>query len=256
MSMPTIGIIAITTPGSVIFAQHLVQAASKLGLGTAHPEYFIHARPTIDYINTVNQENWSRVAELIMDSVIKLSSLGARLFIMPSNTPHYAWNYIENQLDELNANRNKPLIFLNLITETLNFCKETHYKSVLLLGTAQTMRSNLYKQQFEDNDITCHLPTDEEIIFLDNYIKTSLVKNITDDVQTNKVIELINAMHFKYKFDAIILGCTEFPMILNNELLSKRQDWDNNIQLVDTTYILAESAMKKALQLEREIINS
>ena len=257
MPYPILGIIAITTPGAAICAQHLVQAASQYGLGTAHPEYIIHARPTADFISAVNQEDWHGVATLVMDSVVKLSSIGARLFIMPSNTPHYAWPYIEKQLTELNAKQAQPIIFLNLITVTVNLCQKKHYSSVLLLGTAQTMRGDLYKKQFEDNFIACYVPSEEDITFLDKYIKTSLVKNITDDVQTNRVIELINNLYSSYKFDAVILGCTELPMILTTELLAKRADWNNAIELVDTTYILGENALENAIQLAKlDMVNT
>lgn len=249
MSYPILGIIAITTPGATICAQHLVQAASQYGLATAHPEYFIHARPTADFIQAINQEDWSKVAALVMDSVRKLSSIGARLFIMPSNTPHYAWPYIEKQMTELNMKQTQPIIFLNLITVTINLCLKKAYKSVLLLGTAQTMQGDLYKAEFKNNGITCYIPAEQEILFLDNYIKTTLVKNITDDIQTDHIIKLINDLYSKHKFDAIILGCTELPMILTTEILAKHADWNNTIDLVDTTYLLAANALEKAISL-------
>ncbi len=247
---PLIGIIAVTTPGAAIFAQRFVEEASQHGLGAAHPEYFIHAKSTAEYINLVNSEDWHGVTRLVMDSVTKLSSLGARLFVMPSNTPHYAWQYIELELEEYNHQRKKPIIFLNLIKTTVAECKNKHQNAVLLLGTAQTMNGDLYKRELEENGIKTYVPNQDDIAFLDGYIKNHLVKNELNELYTKRVFEIIDALYAINQFDAIILGCTELPMILGGELFTLPNKKNTSIKLIDTTAILANKVLEKAIEME------
>lgn len=227
-----IGIIAITTPGATMCAEHLVKIAALNGQGANHPEYYIHARPTSQYINAINQEDWQTISNLVIDSVKELAKLGVTLFIMPSNTPHMAWDYIEKSLSEINKDRSDPIHFINLIDATVQHCIEQNYKSVLLLGTAQTMRGTLYQDKFNKLNISCYTPDEEDINFIDKYIKDKLIKNMTDEEDTNKLIEIIDKNHKQYQFDAVILGCTELPMILK----------EYSLPLIDTTYLLAYRA--------------
>jgi aspartate racemase len=241
MQHPIIGIIAATTPGAAICVQHLVQIAAQKGLGNNHPEYFIHDRPTQDYLDLNIQEDWEGTATLILDSVYKLEKLGANLFIMPSNTPHYAWPMIEAGVNKLNENLKQPVIFINLITTTVEYCLKNKYEKVLLLGTSYTMRGDLYKKPLASNNISCIIPNESDIDFIEDYIKDHLIKNEVNEQKTEKVIAIINDIQKTENCDAIILGCTELPMILTNEVVLNH--WNKKLHLVDTTYILAEKAM-------------
>ncbi|MBY0544265.1 MAG: aspartate/glutamate racemase family protein [Gammaproteobacteria bacterium] len=243
MTYPIIGIIAVTTPGAAICAQQLVEASSNLGLGSHHPEYLIHARPTQEYIDAVNSQDWDAVSILVLDSVKKLSSLGARLFIMPSNTPHYAWALIQEKINVLNLTLDQPIKFLNLSSVTIDECLKKNYNSVLLLGTRQIMLGDLYKKEFAFNGVECYVPTEQNVSFIDNYIKSQLVKNEIDPQKNQQLNSIIHSMYLLNKFDAIILGCTELPMILKGTFSSE----GNFIPLIDTTFILAESVIKTAI---------
>lgn len=252
MSHPVIGIIAVTTPGAAICAQHLITESATYGLGSAHPEYFIHARPTSDYIAAVNNQDWSLVAEYVIDSVNKLATIGANLFIMPSNTPHIAWNIIEDQLNALNKLRDTKLHFINLITATIDQCIKEHCASVLLLGTAQTMRGDLYKEQCKSKEIICYIPEESEIDFIDSYIKNGLVKNETLPEKTEELIHIINKAYKRAPFDAVILGCTELPMIFSEEFTSQYPYWNSKLKIIDTTAVLAKIAVREAIRLSDE----
>lgn len=243
MTYPIIGIIAVTTPGAAICAQQLIEASANFGLGSYHPEYLIHARPTQQYIDAVNNQDWDAVSILVLESVKKLSGLGARLFIMPSNTPHYAWPLIQEKVNELNLTLDQPIKFLNLISVTIEECLKKNCTSVLLLGTRQTMQGDLYKKEFAFHEVKCYVPSEQNISFIDHYIKNQLVKNETDPQKNQQLNSIIHSMYLSNKFDAIILGCTELPMILKGSFSIQ----GNFIPLIDTTFILAEAVIKSAI---------
>lgn len=247
MPNPAIGIIAITTPGATICAQHLVQVAAQKGLGTNHPEYLLYARPTQEYLTAIMQEDWDSISQLVIDAVKKLAGLNARLFIMPSNTPHYAWSLINEKVNRFNDNLAEPIVFLNLITATVEYCLKNNYKKVLLLGTTLTMQGGLYKRQLEAAGISIGIPQSDDITFIHEYIRQHLVKNEIITEKTNQLLDIINKLQKKENFDAVILGCTELPMILTNDSVSHYPDWDRKLKLVDTTYVLAERAVEMAM---------
>src|SRR3989338_9470421 len=103
--MKHIGIVDITTVGACICANAIVAKAAET-LGNAHPEFTLHAFPFSKYREAIDQQDWSEVAELILASIQKLKAAGADFAIIPSNTPHYAFDQIMAR---------SPLPVLNLI---------------------------------------------------------------------------------------------------------------------------------------------
>lgn len=59
----------------------------------SHPEVSMHTHCLADYMVHVEEGDWRKVSELMLDSANKLQKIGAEIFICPDNTIHQAMEY-------------------------------------------------------------------------------------------------------------------------------------------------------------------
>lgn len=122
---------------------------------------------------------------------------------------------------------------LNVIDPVVDYIKE-HYdgKTIGLIGTKQTVLSNVYKKKVDALEKNIHLkslatpllaPMIEEGFF-DNNISESIISSYLSD----KSLEGI---------EALILGCTHYPLIKNQIT----QFYSNTVEILDTSEIVAAS---------------
>jgi glutamate racemase len=122
---------------------------------------------------------------------------------------------------------------LNVIDPVVDYIKE-HYegKTIGLIGTKQTVLSNVYKKKVDALNKNIHLkslatpllaPMIEEGFF-DNNISESII----DSYLSDKSLEGI---------EALILGCTHYPLIKNQIC----KYYENDVEVLDTSEIVAHS---------------
>jgi glutamate racemase len=122
---------------------------------------------------------------------------------------------------------------LNVIDPVVDYVKE-HYegKTIGLIGTKQTVLSNVYKKKVDALDRNIHLkslatpllaPMIEEGFF-DNNISESVIANYLSDSSLDGI-------------EALILGCTHYPLIKTQI----RKFYGEAIETLDTSEIVARS---------------
>ncbi|NIJ51032.1 glutamate racemase [Dyadobacter arcticus] len=134
---------------------------------------------------------------------------------------------------------------LNVIDPVVDYIKE-HYadKTIGLIGTKQTVQSNVYKKKVDALDKNIHLkslatpllaPMIEEGFF-DNNISESIIANYLSDPQLSSI-------------EALILGCTHYPLIKNQISAFYSQ----KVGILDTSEIVAHSL--RALLEQHFLVN-
>lgn len=223
-----IGIVGITTVGACICANEIVAIAAKQDLhhSGVHPEYTLHAFSFEQYKNCVIQKDWNKLADIILDSIHKLKSIGAEFIIIPSNTPHYGIQKIKNY---------SPLPVLNLIEITADECVKQNFKKVAILGTKSTMQGGLYHNELVLRNIDSVIPEESVCNLIDDLIMNEIIPSKINTQTVQQVAREIK----KLKCDGIILGCTELPEIYNQENLG--------MSVVDTTRLLAQKAYEYSI---------
>lgn len=161
-----------------------------------------------------------------MKKVIKkLIHDGAEVLAMPCNTAHYYYNALNTYAKTLNPNIN----FVHMIRETAEYCKGMDYEKVMLLATKGTYYGQIYQAPFREVNIEVLYPSegDQQIIMEAIYAyKSGRVVNMD-------AFNLVLEKAVNQGVSAIILGCTELPMIAKSS--------ECEIPLVDPTSILAKA---------------
>lgn len=225
--MKTIGICIPTIEGGVICHQEIGREAARRGI--AYPEIVTHT-PLFEAIgDAAAHGNFAALAGVLADSVDRTAKAGADFAIIPSNTVHLVF-------EEIAAKATVPV--LSILDVAAAYCRKAGYKRVGILGTGQTMQHRLYDGPLAKHGIETVYPDQADQAALTGIILDELVRGIFLDATTARLEAM--ARMLAAETDAIILGCTELPLVMTEA--------GCGTALVDTTRILAHAALDAAFQ--------
>lgn len=228
--MKHIGIIACSAEGAALCYTTIVNEASKILGEFKHPEISMHTPPLSQYMGYIEKDDWISVGKLIIVSIEKLATIGAEFAIIPDNTIHRAFDYAE---------KHSPIPLLNIASEVLEQAEQSNYKSIGVLGTKYLMESTVYSDLMKQKEMSYNIPSKIER----ENINTIIFDELTNGICTEKSREYSKIIIDKLKetgCDAVILGCTELPLLIKQE--------DSSLPLLDSTRILAKAALNYAIQ--------
>ena len=197
----------------------------------AHPEVSMHTPSLSAYVSCLDRADWRGVAELMLRSANKLAQIGAEFLIAPDNTIHQALEFVEPR---------SPLPWLHIAEVVAERASELGLRRLGVLGTRWLVESDLYPRKLARFGIECVRPEAAEREEINRTIMDELVYGTFKPAAVEFHQRVIANMKEK-GCDAVILGCTEIPLIVN----------DANVSLptLDSTRLLARAALQQALQL-------
>ena len=227
-----IGIIACSYEGAALCYKTICNEGSIYLGEHAHPEISLHTHPLHEYMVFINNDNWSGVADLMISSANKLTVIGSEILICPDNTCHQAYDEAKEKI---------TTTWLHIAEEVSNEAKRNGFKKIGILGTKYTMENNVYPQKLTANNMEYETPPAEERNRINDIIFNELVYGVIKEESKKYFLDAINGLKSK-GCDAVVLGCTEIPLIVMPE--------ESSLPTLDSTRILARAALKAAIQFE------
>jgi len=226
-----IGIVACSAEGAALCYRTICTEGPKLiGGRYAHPEVTMHTHNFSEYMRYIEAGDWENVAGLMLSSTARVAEAGAHFAICPDNTIHQAFDLVIEK---------SPIPWLHIAEEVAAEAKRRDYKRLGVLGTRFLMEGPVYAGKLAATGIEHVIPGVEEREYINEVIFNELVcGRFTEDARLN--FEQIIAGLRKQGCDAVILGCTEIPLLLTQESLP--------LPPLDSTRLLARAALKKAVQ--------
>ncbi len=229
-SMPYhIGIVACSAEGAALCYRTICgEGAAFLGTHD-HPEISMHTHSLATYMECVNRNDWAGVGELMLSSAQKLAAVGADFLICPDNTIHQALPYIEQR---------SPLPWMHIAAVVAESAAARGFRRLALTGTRPLVESDVYPQQLESRGIECVRPNATEREAITRIIFEELVNGVFTPAAVGcfqRVIERLKGEGC----DAVILGCTEIPLIMNES--------NSPLLTLDSTRLLARAALRRAV---------
>ena len=219
--MKAIGILGGMGPEATVeLYLRLVQAFQARGAvyDKDFPSIYIYNLPSPDVAEKEND-----ILKLLIDSLRKLQKMGSEIIAVPCNTVTCI----------IDKNVNIPG-FVSIVKETVRKVKECEYKKVGLLCTKLTLKTGVYQSLLRNEGIDFVLPTKSEREEITNIILNILAgKKLPTD---KLILEKIAIRMIKEGADAIVLGCTELPLLFKN----------SSIRTIDTIQILAEAIVRES----------
>jgi aspartate racemase len=228
-----IGIVACSAEGAALCYRTVCVEGSEL-LGTHdHPEVSMHTHSLATYMEFINRGDWVGVGELMLSSAAKLAAVGADFLICPDNTIHQALPYIEQR---------SPLPWLHIAAVVAESAATRGFRRLGLTGTRPLVESEVYPQQLASRGISCVRPNATEREAINRIIFDELVNGVFTPAAVECFQQVIERMKGE-GCDAVILGCTEIPLIIN--------DANSPLPTLDSTRLLARAALRRAVSPTR-----
>lgn len=223
-----IGIVGCSAEGAALCYKTICREGSSL-LGTyAHPEVSIHTPSLADYLACLDRNDWQGVGELMLSSAYKLAKMGADLLICPDNTIHQAFSYVLPR---------SPLPWLHIAEVVAQQAVKEGFRCLGLTGTRWLVDSEVYPEKLTPYGLTYGRPSLVEREEINRIIMEELVQGVLTPNAITYFQQVIH--HLKAQgCDAVILGCTEIPLIIN--------DSNSPLPTLDSTRLLARAALRRA----------
>jgi len=204
--MKRIGLIGGLGPESTLDYYREIINAFKDDKGSMnYPEILIYSVNLSEFLNLTKVKAYDQIVEIILKKISSLKKAGADFVAITANTPHMMFDRIQER-SEL------PLISIVEVT-----CKETLRRGLKrpgLFGTGFTMSATFYQDVFSRQGIEIVLPSPDERELINEKLFTEIELGILKDETRNLLTEVMKRMVRDDHIDSLILGCTEFPLIL------------------------------------------
>lgn len=185
-----------------------------------YPRIVIDSVDMAEHTKYFDMQDYKTIADFIYESLCMLKNAGAEVAAVTANTEHIVWDYVKDRL---------PLPTISIVDATVKACQDKGYKKVVVFATAWTLNSGLYADAFTKAGITPIVPNAEDIQLLGNLIYPNLENGIVISEDKEKMIALAEKYIKENDADALLLGCTEIPLML--------KEGDVSVPTVNTTQI-------------------
>ena len=224
-----IGIVACSAEGAALCYRTIcVEGAGLLG-PHAHPEVSMHTPSLAEYVRCLDHEDWQGVGELMLASAQKLARIGAGFLICPDNTIHQALPLIASR---------SPLPWLHIADAVANHAADRGFRRLGLLGTRWLITSAVYPETLAARGLEYVRPDSDERSELNRVIMDELVCGVFKP-EAIAFHQRVMARMKDAGCDAVVLGCTEIPLIMN--------DANSPLPTLDSTRLLARAALHRAV---------
>jgi aspartate racemase len=224
-----IGIVACSAEGASLCYRTICAKGAQLLGPHAHPEITMHTHSLAAYMRSIEGGDWDKVADLMIDSANKLVHAGADFLICPDNTIHQAMSLVMPR---------SPRPWLHIAEVVAAEAAVRSYRRVGLLGTRWLVESEVYPDKLAAHGIDFMRPSAEEREEINRIIFDELVYGIFRPESVTYHQLVIRRMKDE-GCDAVVLGCTEIPLIISNK--------NSPLPTLDSTRLLAWAALRRAV---------
>jgi len=225
----TIGIMGGMGPEATVDLFSKIVAVTPSRKDQDHLQIIIDNNPKVPSRFKFIMGNGEDPLPYLIEVAQKLERYGADFLLIPCNAAHHFYDQIQEKV---------KIPILHIARETRRHIQsmKPRPEKVGLMASGSTVRAGIYQKVFQGSKIRLVLPDSKKQEMMSKVIYT-----FKQRVRTKKLERTL--MHVAHSLvemgaEAIILGCTELPLILSGVKTS--------IPFIDANDILARAAVRKA----------
>lgn len=226
-----IGILGGLSPESTVtYYLHIVRRYQELFGDHSYPEIIIYSVSFQSFINWMAQDKWNTITEELINAIRSLGAAGADFAIIATNTMHIVFDKVREK---------SPIPLISIIEATAEAIKEEGMDTVGLLGTRFTMEKKFYRRELASHGIETLVPDKADRDYINKVVFEELSRSLIRAESRNKFLKIIEDLIGRGA-QGIVLGCTEIPLLVNEQHTS--------VKLFDTATIHADKALEIAIK--------
>ena len=227
--MKRIGILAHSAEGAALcFLEACHEGERRLG-AHFHPDIVLDIEAMGPSLDDWERQNFHPVVARLAASAERLRRAGADFFVCPDNTAHRAFEAMRDRL---------PLPGLHIAEVVAEETVRRGFRRIGITGTRWTMEGPVYPKAFGRRNIAFIVPAEVDRERLQSIIFDELVRGEVKETSRQEFASIVKRLA-QQGADAVVLGCTELPMLLD--------DSTSPLPTLDSTRLLARAAVSVAL---------
>jgi aspartate racemase len=231
--MKKIGLISGLGPEATVdYYKEIIKAFSVGNEDLNYPEIIIYCVNMSVFIGLMKQKEYGKASSYLLEKLEALKRAGADFAAISANTPHLLF-------DELEAK--SPLSLISIVEATCREALKRNLKRPGLFGTEFTMNASFYADVFKKEGLEVIMPNHADKEVINQKLFSEIELGVFKDETRKLLIDIIGKMVEQQQIDSIILGCTEFPLILTEREYC-------GIPVLNTTQIHVNEIVEKCIE--------
>ncbi|MBQ8140645.1 MAG: aspartate/glutamate racemase family protein [Clostridia bacterium] len=200
-----LGVLGGLGPMSSVYFYETLTSHTKADCDQQHLNILLSSRADIpDRTAFILGKSDSNPLDAMRREVEKLVAAGAEIVAIPCNTAHYFYEGIS---------KSSSVPVLNIIEETVSFCKYLGLSKVGVLATEGTVLSGAYKNVLEREGIEYTTCSEDEQRIISDIIYGAVKQGKEPDL--DRFLQVADTLT-AHGCERIILGCTELSLLKRN----------------------------------------
>lgn len=167
------------------------------------PNMTIESLSCFDVMRMADAGQLDELTDYFAAGIDRLAAAGCEVGALGCNTGHIVFDRLQER---------SPIPLVSIVEATRNELRRQGYRRVILLGTEATMRDAYFKAPLAKAGLMVLTPGPKDRAWLGRVIAEELELGIVRDETVSHFAALV-ADGAEHGVDAIILGCTELPML-------------------------------------------
>lgn len=206
--MKKLGLVGGMGPESTIPYYHdIVYGVQQKSGKHFFPNLTIESVDVFEVLRLCSEKKYDELTAYLMQAICNLVKSGADFAALSANTPHIVFNRLQEQ---------SPIPLISIVEASCLEAERRKLRTVGLLGTIFTMQEDFFKKPFAEKHIQIIIPDDSEMDFINAKIASELELGIVKPDTLAVLQRIILRMKEENRIEAVILGCTELPLILHD----------------------------------------
>lgn len=206
--MRKLGLIGGTGPEStLVYYKEINRRVNERLGGKAFPELSIESVDLYKALGLVGDRKYDELKDYLLTCAKNLSNNNCEIISLTAGTMHVVYDEISKDLDA-------PMV--SIPKTVAQYAKEKGITKVGLLGTIFTMENDFFSKAFVEDNIEVFVPEKDDRILINERISKELELGIVKKETQDELIGIIRKLMAKNGIEAIVLGCTELPLALND----------------------------------------
>lgn len=205
--MKKLGLIGGTGPEStIIYYRNITQGVQKKLDTEIFPFLNIESLSVFDVLSYCDKADYDGLTDYLLKGIENLKRTGVDVAALTGITPHIVF-------DQLRERASIPLV--SMVETSFEYSHRKGYKKIALLGTPPTMNGDFFKKPFENSGIQVVTPNVQEKESIGSIIANELEYGKVTQESCDKMKSISMRMINEENVEAIVLGCTELPLIFD-----------------------------------------
>ena len=206
--MNKLGLIGGTGPESTVeYYKGIEYGVQKKSGRSFFPNLTIESLSVFDVLDFCGKQDYAGLTAYLLKGIRNLTAAGAQYAALTGITPHIVF-------DELS--KASPIPLISMIDTARDYAAANGYKKICLLGTLPTMEGTFFQNFFSKRGVEVVTPNAEERNYIGTKIETELEFGKVLPKTQSTFKEIAERIIREERVQAIVLGCTELPLIFDS----------------------------------------